>query len=60
MPRRNPKYAVELLAADGKADDIYLRAFDRIQEETNPIKHELIFVILKANICTGLFYMFMC
>lgn len=38
MPRRNPKYAVELLAADGKADDIYLRAFDRIQEETNPTK----------------------
>lgn len=38
MPRRNPKYAVEL-AADGKADDIYLRAFDRIQGETNPTKH---------------------
>lgn len=39
MPGRNPKYAVEFLAADGKADDIYLRAFDRIQEEKNPTKH---------------------
>lgn len=49
MPRRDPKYAAELLAADGKAGDICLRAFDRIQEEINPT-NKLIFVILKANV----------